>query len=107
MKHLKTFETTDYSKIDKEFVWIVQTKSPEYEISLTKIGMTNDEIKHWSKKKFLYDKICLIKSYYNQEYFWTFSNTTYIRNDNCDFISINKGEVKITDLDLNAHKYNL
>ena len=119
MKYIKKFEDLDVTKI----FYLVDTKMPNFEISLNKIGMDEEWKKHWLTdvysfiEYYKYDKIILIVSLEKDRFgMLDYSYEPYSEKEMNYYNKRAKymGEVEITSEDIkqyevekSAEKYNI
>jgi len=121
MKYLKFFNESESSELFNKNFWILSTKSPDFEISLDKIGISPDDIPDYIE----YYKSCSIKTVIFNIYSYVESGITlkywsHVADNLNNRILLKKlnyqnmGKVILTHDDFekyeiknNANKYNL
>ena len=114
MKYIKLFEDSMESEPEPDRYWKVKLSSPEYEISIDKIGMKGSE-----RKKFL-NKLVLFKGLYPDSKYFYIAETEYYSEPTYSYSQYPfshvtfEGVIKITQEELDewnmehdAEKYNL
>ena len=103
------FESFD-NEDDITLYWELNTKQPYLRFALKKLGMTTDQIEHWCH---IFDKdrapvdIYMFRTKIDNRYDWLWAGINYTPIK--DNIGKEKfmGKIVITDVDIDAEKYNL
>lgn len=113
MKYLKKFESYIDKYLDQKVFFRVETKQPNFEIVLKKIGLPEDEIEEWTNNKNIQDYDLLdigydptIRPYYS---YWSHVPThlsTYTRNG-YRYLGTFSATQEEVDLYLDTKKYNI
>lgn len=116
-KPFSKFRTNEAFTTDIVYYWKVPSFQPNFEIALTKIGVTNEWISHLNMeldnilmKNFIgVDKYCYVYKHvdlynYNKYYKWIISSLSF---DGIEPDWKYMGEIEVEDWEIKSKKYNL